>query len=309
MNILFVGSGTDGGTIIRAQGESLRKSGILVDYFFINKGGIKGYLQSISRLRSTLNGKNYDLIHSHYLLSAIISSVSSNKPHVVSLMGSDVFDSLLFRWISIILHFFRWKTTIVKSDEMKDMLNIKNIHVIPNGVDLDIFLPINQAEAREHLGWEQNTYILFGSNPERKEKNFELAEKAFAKINIPLKKFVSLKNIPHEKIKYYLNACDVMLLTSFYEGSPNIVKEAMACNCPVVTTEVGDVKNILGDTEGCYITGYEEDDVANKIMLAINYRNKHHFTEGRKHLVQKGLDSNSVAARLKDIYKNILDNQ
>jgi glycosyltransferase involved in cell wall biosynthesis len=305
MNILFVGSGTDGGTIIRAQGESLIKSGIQVDYFFINKGGIKGYFKSISRLRSTLKSKKYDLIHSHYLLSALIASISSNKPHVVSLMGSDVLDSVLFRWISSFLHFFRWKATIVKSAEMKELLKLEKIYVIPNGVDLDNFYPLTKSAAREKLGWDQSTYVLFGSNPERKEKNYDLAAKACKLVNIPGLKLVPIKNIPHEEIMVYLNACDTLLLTSFYEGSPNIVKEAMACNCPVVTTDVGDVRKILGSTKGCFITGYDPLDVSGKIALAIEYRNSNLYTEGRKQLIQNGMDSNSVATALKNIYEKV----
>jgi glycosyltransferase involved in cell wall biosynthesis len=306
MNILFVGSGTDGGTIIKAQGESLKKSGIQVDYFFMNKGGFRGYFKSISRLRAKLQTKDYDLIHSHYLLSAIISSLSSKKPQVVSLMGSDVLDSTFLRWISKYLYFLRWKATIVKSDEMKALLKLKKIHVIPNGVDLDNFHPLNKTEAREKIGWDQSTYVLFGSNPDRKEKNYELAEKACKLINIPGIKLIPIKNIPHEEIILYLNACDTLLLTSFYEGSPNIVKEAMACNCPVVTTDVGDVRKILGSTEGCYITGYEPLDVAGKIALAINHRAVNHFTQGRKQLIQNRMDSNSVALSLKTIYEKLI---
>jgi len=306
MNILFVGSGTDGGTIIKAQGESLKKSGIHVDYFFMNKGGLGGYLKSISRLREKLKSKDYDLIHSHYLLSAIISSLSSKKPQVVSLMGSDVHDSIFLRWISKCLYFLSWKATIVKSDEMKALLKLKKIHVIPNGVDLDNFHPLDKTEAREKIGWDQSTYVLFGSNPERKEKNYELAENACKLVSIPGIKLIPIKNIPHEEIIFYLNACDTLLLTSFYEGSPNIVKEAMACNCPVVTTDVGDVRKILGSTKGCFITEYDPADVSGKIILAVNHRNISLFTEGRQQLIKNGMDSNSVASALKKIYEKLI---
>lgn len=309
MEILFVGSGTDGGTILKAQGASLIKSGINIDYFFIKRGGIKGYYKSISRLRSLLKKKEYDLIHSHYLLSALITSISTNKPNVVSLMGSDVYDSRFFRWITVFLHFLRWKATIVKSAAMKEQLKLKDIHIIPNGVDTDLFFPIIQAEIREKIGWDQHIYILFGSNPDRKEKNYALAEKACQLLNLTGVKLIPLINITHADIPKYLNACDALLLTSFYEGSPNIVKEAMACNCPVVTTNVGDVQMVLGQTEGCFISGYEPEDIAEKIALAVQFRKKNHFTQGRTQLIDLGLDSNTVARKILDIYIKVTGKQ
>jgi glycosyltransferase involved in cell wall biosynthesis len=224
-------------------------------------------------------------------------------------MGSDVYDSRFFRWISILMHFLKWKATIVKSEAMKKHLKLKDAYIIPNGVDTDQFFPINQIEAREKIGWDQHIYILFGSNPERKEKNYELAEKACRLLNLTGVKLVPLINISHDDIPKYLNACDVLLLTSFYEGSPNIVKEAMACNCPVVTTDVGDVRMILGQTEGCFISGYEPENVAEKIALAVKHRNRNHFTEGRKQLINLGLDSNTVSRRILDIYIKVTGKQ
>jgi teichuronic acid biosynthesis glycosyltransferase TuaC len=166
---------------------------------------------------------------------------------------------------------------------------------------------LNKTEAREILGWDQSTYVLFGSNPERKEKNYALAEEACKLVNTPGLKLVPIKNIQHEEMIFYLNACDTLLLTSFYEGSPNIVKEAMACNCPVVTTDVGDVRKVLGSVNGCFITSFDPVDVSGKIAIAINYRNRNLYTGGRKQLIQNRMDSLSVATDLKIIYEKLID--
>jgi glycosyltransferase involved in cell wall biosynthesis len=307
MEILFVGSGTDGGAIVRAQGESLRKSGVHVDYLFLNRGGFRGYFQGIFRLRTALKAKHYDLVHSHYLLSSIVSTLATRKKLIVSLMGSDVFDSWLFRLIIRVLHYLCWEATIVKSAEMKEKLGLEKVEVIPNGVDLENFGSMSIVDARKELGWGEGIYILFGSNPERKEKNFELTEQAFSRLKMPDARLVPLKNIPHEKIRFYLNACDLMLLTSFYEGSPNIVKEAMACNCPLVSTDVGDVRWLTGQTAGCFIAAFDAEDVAEKIREAAAFRKTHLFTEGRKALASLGLDSASVATRLIGMYRKAIN--
>jgi glycosyltransferase involved in cell wall biosynthesis len=104
----------------------------------------------------------------------------------------------------------------------------------------------------------------------------------------------------------YYNAVDVILLTSLHEGSPNVVKEAMACNCPVVSTDVGDVRWLFGDTPGYFITSFDYKDVVEKIKLAINFREKYYQTKGRERIIDLGLDSGTVAGRIIDVYRQVL---
>jgi len=112
--------------------------------------------------------------------------------------------------------------------------------------------------------------------------------------------------IEHKHVTAYLNAVDVLVLTSFSEGSPNVIKEAMACNCPIVATDVGDVREIIGDTEGCYIAGFDANDVAKKIQLALQFGKR---TQGRNRLIELGLDSDTVAQKISSIYSNVLKNK
>ena len=100
-----------------------------------------------------------------------------------------------------------------------------------------------------------------------------------------------------------MNAADLLLLTSLWEGSPNIVKEAMACNCPIVTTDVGDVRTVFGNIEGCFISNFDSDDVANKIERAILFGLR---TEGRKKIIDNELDSGSIAKKIIDLYQKSL---
>ena len=162
---------------------------------------------------------------------------------------------------------------------------------------------MNFREAREKLGFSRDKkYILFLADPARPEKNFSLAEKAFNRLkethNIEL---LPVYDKPHTDIPYYLSAADVLLLTSHFEGSPNAIKEAMACNCPVVSTDVGDVKEVISDTEGCFITSFEPEDVAEKLKLALDFGKR---TNGREKI--KHLDDKIIAQKLIDVYNSVL---
>jgi len=99
-----------------------------------------------------------------------------------------------------------------------------------------------------------------------------------------------------------MNAVDLVLMTSFTEGSPQFIKEAMACNCPIVSTDVGDVKDVIKNTKGCYITSYIPEDVATKIELALNYGKK---TDGREHI--KHFDNELIALKILNVYKKIIE--
>ena len=114
---------------------------------------------------------------------------------------------------------------------------------------------------------------------------------------------VPLKDIPSDQVVYYYNAADVTLLTSLHEGSPNVIKEAMACNCPIVSTDVGDVKDVIADTDGCYITTYDPKDVVEKIKMALEFGKR---TKGRERIVQAGLDSKTIANKIINIYHQVL---
>jgi len=114
------------------------------------------------------------------------------------------------------------------------------------------------------------------------EKNSSLAFKAIEilKGNYSIN-LIELKALERQHVNLLLNCVDLLLMTSLYEGSPQIIKEAMACNCPIVTTDVGDVIEILNKVEGCFVTSYEPSDVAANIDKAIHFMKR---TDGRNHV-------------------------
>lgn len=308
MKVLFVRSNNNGlDAISTRQGQSLQKEGIELIFFNIKGKGAKGYLKNLAPLRKYINQENPNVIHAHYSLSGILTTLAfGGRPIVVSLMGSDVLAAnklalILVKFCSRIF----WQHTIAKSEEIYSHLQLKNCSVIPNGVDVDVFKSVSKQSAIKELGWDQSKqHILFASSPKRPEKNFDLASKAFEQIKLtrPDIELHFLQNLSMEEMVQYYNAADVLLLTSFYEGSPNVIKEAMACNCPIVSTNVGDVKHIMFNTEQCYVTGFEPTAVAAALDKVLSAQQR---TEGRKRILELKLDSDSVAKKIIEIYNRI----
>jgi len=304
MKVLFVSSGNSVygiSPIIKNQAESLSRK-IEIDFFTIGKKGVFGYLKTIPILKKHLKNGNYDVIHAHYSSSAYVASLAGSKPLVVSLMGSDVMGKPYYKYIIKLFHALFWSNMIVKSKLMKDKVGYKKAEIISNGVNMDKFSPIKKEDALAKLNWDTSKkYILFAANPSRYVKNFDLAKRSFDLLNIEGYELKVLENIPNDKMPYVYNASEVVLLTSLWEGSPNVIKEAMACNIPIVSTDVGDVKNVIGRTEGCYITNYDEDDVKSKIRKALEYSKR---TNGRNNI--KHLSDKKIADRIVEIYNKAI---
>ncbi len=310
--ILFVGTGNYSmgvSPIIKAQAGSLIREGLSIDIFGIKGKGLLGYLKNIIPLRKKIKGNHYDIIHAHFSLSAFIVCLTfTRKPIVVSLMGSDVRSKGLYRILIKICSRLKWKSVIVKSKEMHDLLGIDKTYVIPNGVDFNIFKEIDRNYCKKIVGFDvDKKYIIFLANPNRKEKNYTLAKQAYALLNdknIILKVVFDKKGIIQTQIPLYLNAGNVLLLTSLYEGSPNVIKEAMACNIPIVSTRVGDVESVIKDTKGCYLAEFNPSDVSLKLQKALDFGKR---TTGRKDI--EHLDSSIIAERIINVYKKILKNR
>ncbi|MBW6480703.1 MAG: glycosyltransferase, partial [Bacteroidales bacterium] len=257
MKVLFISSGNihQINPIIKNQGESLKRAGIDLEFFTIRGKGLFGYLKNVLPLRRKIIIGNYDLVHAHYSLSAITASLTLKRPLVVSLMGSDVYASGAILRLIRLLSKRWWNANIVKSQEMKEKLRLPGALVIPNGVNTDLFKPMMKTEALAKLEWEHDKkHILFPANKEREVKNFGLAEKSVKMLDDPDVHIHSLENVPNCRMPLYYNAADVVLMTSHWEGSPNAIKEAMACNAPIVATDVGDIKSNLEGVDNCHVT-------------------------------------------------------
>jgi len=305
MKVLFISSGNSKigiSPITYNQGESLKEQGVIIEYYKIKGKGLKGYLSNVMPLRKKLKAKTYDVVHSHYSLSAFVATLSGAKPLVVSLMGSDVKAKSFFKiWIKLFVKLV-WSATILKSQDMKESLGLQKVKVLPNGVNFNRFKPLDKKDCQEQLGWNNTKInILFAANPERLEKNYKLAKEAISIIDETNIVVHFLKGVPNTDMPLYYNAADVVLLTSLWEGSPNVIKEAMACNRPIVATNVGDIAEVVSKTKGCYVTSFDKYELAEKLSLALTSND----TTGRKDI--EYLNANKIACRIIDIYDNVIN--
>lgn len=320
MKVLFVSSGNSLFGIvpfIKMQGESLIDKGVNLEFFTIKGKGLIGYLSNVSKLRRKIKVTHFDIIHAHFVFSGLATLLTfTRKPIILSLMGDDAFGSYNEQGKRKLKGYLGMLTTqliqpfvnciIVKSKNIyKYTYQKEKVRIIPNGVNFKIFRPLDKYKCRRKLRLDPSIKIILTlANPSIPRKNFILLEKAKSFIKSKDVIIINPYPIEHKLVPLYLNSCDVFLLTSFNEGSPNVIKEAMACNTPIVSTNVGDVKEVINGTKGCYITTFIPKDVAKKIDMALRFENK---TNGRENI--KHLSSDFIANRILLIYKKHLRNK
>lgn len=306
------------GSFVQSQVESLREAGIEVDVLVIE--GYRSrweYLRAVMTMRRMIRRTRYDIIHAHYGLCGLVARLQFSVPIVVSFCGDDLYGharpdgsphpmSLLFAWIHRQLSRFV-DASIVKSEAMRSLLPHHAATVIPNGVNLNLFCPTDRATAREILGLRQEQiYILFPYSPERVRKNYAALRQAVddltnSRSDLPPIKILTVAGEPQVRLPIYMNAADLMVLPSFWEGSPNAVKEALACNLKLVVTDVGDVRERTGDLTGVFIC----EPTANSIAKGISeiLEDNRPFL-GRDAVADLSLEK--VAGRVIDVYRSVV---
>ena len=211
-------------------------------------------------LRESMDG--HDLIHANYGLTAPMALAQARLPVVLSLWGSDLMGE--YGWLSerCARH---CDAVIVMSEEMARELG-EPCYVIPHGIDTDRFAPRPTEEARAELGWDPDArHVLFPYPPTHEVKDHPRAQRLVERANERVEADVELQvvsGVPHAEVATYMNAADTLLLTSKREGSPNSVKESLACNLPVVSTDVGDVRERLDGVSPATVSDDDDDLVA-----------------------------------------------
>ncbi|KTG07830.1 glycosyl transferase [Haloprofundus marisrubri] len=242
----------------------------------------------------------YDLIHANYGLTAPMALSQPKLPVVLSLWGSDLEGS--YRPVSRASARF-CDAVIVMSEEMEQSLG-QDCTVIPHGVDLERFQPTSVSEARAELGWDDDSYhVLFPYSPERTVKDYPRAERVVEAVREQVSKPVELHTIsglPHPRVAVYMNASDSLLLTSKREGSPNVVKESLACNLPVVATRVGDVPERLAEVDPSYVCD-SDDELIENLVRVLQQGGR---SNGRKEAERVGIAQ--MADHIYEVYEDVL---
>jgi len=304
------------GSFIKSQMDSIRHQGIDMEIININeRSGLTKFIHAWFKIFKKSFDPSFDLIHAHYGYSGIISALQWKLPLLVSFCGGDVlgnpnrkgkvsFIDLLFLPLGWCLSIFAG-AVIVKSREMKRKLPFKkHLYVIPNGVDFDFFKPLDMKVARKKLGLSQDRkYILFPANPDWIRKAYPIARDAVQLVNMNSNEveLLVVHSMSQEIIPLYMNACDVLIFTSLWEGSPNVIKEAMACNLPIISVNVGDVNDVIKNCKNCKLINRSAEDAAMELEIILS---KSERSNGRELIAH--LEINTIAKKIINIYQSII---
>jgi teichuronic acid biosynthesis glycosyltransferase TuaC len=305
------------GTFVRTQVEYLKRAGVEVELLIVGERSRKfKYLKAALELHRRLANKSIDLIHAHYSFAGMIARTQWKVPIVVSYCGDDLLGTInprgrqaLFGRLAVIAgralsnHV---DGVIVKSHGMTNKLTRQDVHVIPNEIDMELFHPLNREQARKVLGLDpRKKYLLFAANPDIPVKRFPLAKAVAEHLSRrdPAIELLVVYKEPQDRLPLFMNACDALLFTSYQEGSPNVVKQAMACNLPIVSTDVGDVRDIIRSASGCHVCKPDVQEFARYLSKILWHRER---TNGRERVGH--LAGPAVAQRIIAVYEQVLKN-
>lgn len=294
---------------VREQVEALRAQGCECEYYHVKGKGMVGYLRGIPGLRKKIREWKPDVVHAHYGLAGLLAglaAVGTRVPVVVTYHGCDINDKKTRPFSQMAMRLAAWNIFVSK----RQMVNAYGTEeraakatkqcLVPCGINTKLFDAGQADEAWFDAKFGKGVKVLFASDYGQAVKDPELAKAAIALLNDV--ELVELKGYTREQVVTLMHKCKALLLTSIREGSPQVVKEALACGCPVVSVDVGDVAERVEGLEGCYVVkSREPKDIAEALKKAIAFGR----TKGRERLLADGLDNEQIAKQLIEIYKKV----
>lgn len=304
MRVLIVARCKNGkyAPFITEQVAAIERLGVECRYFGVCGKGIFGYLRHLPKLRNVIRDFQPDIVHAHYGLCGLLANYQRRVPVVTTYHGSDINNPRVL-WLS---------QKAIKRSRFNIFVSRKNVEiacpkrnfaVIPCGINLEDFPVIEKESARCHMGLSPaGQYVLFASAFDNPVKNSSLARAAIALVSNT--KLLELKGYSRHEVAILMQAVDSLLMTSKTEGSPQVIKEALACGCPIVSVDVGDVKERVSGVTGCFVAQtYDPEELADLLKKALSFEGK---TKGLERVVSEGLDNSHIAKRLLDIYTNAI---
>ena len=306
MKILVVASFNKGrfAPFIVEQVEALEKQDCAIEFFGLQGKGLQGYLRNLPLLKKKIKAFCPDIIHAHYGLSGLFANLQRHVPVVTTYHGSDINEKNVLRFSKIAMRLSDWNV-FVSQKTLEIAKPKKKYTLLPCGIDLSDLQLTEKVEARQKMKLQADRkYILFAGAFDVEVKNAPLAKEAVALLQESQTELLELKGYTREEVTLLMCAADAFLLTSLTEGSPQVVKEALACGCPIVSVDVGDVKERVAGIEGCYVANSREpEELADLLQKAMSFKGR---TKGRDRIVAYGLDNRQVAKRLFEIYERVL---
>jgi teichuronic acid biosynthesis glycosyltransferase TuaC len=319
MRVLHIMPGEPkGSTFIFARRDvaSLQRAGIDgCSYHVLSRVSPLALVKDWVRIRRVITQFQPHIIHTHYgTMTALLSALATTRPLVLTFQGSDLNPEPGYSWLRCAigrlmsnLAALRAARIICVSQQLRSRLwwRRKCSSAIPSGVDLNTIFPMSRQEARKLLGWDDNDkVVLFNAGKFPAVKRLDLAEAAVAaaqNICADVRLVVLRGDVEPNRVPLFLNAADCLLVTSDWEGSPNIVKEALACNLPVVSVRVGDVPERLKSVVPSKIVERDPASLGAALCEIIQAPRR---SNGREAIGEIAADR--IAARISALYEAIL---
>lgn len=318
LHIAPVNSNGELPTFLEHQIESLNSYGVESEIIRFRGSNIrfttpKSSFASVLRLVKAVHRADADLIHAHWgSVLGFIASMARNPrvPFLLTLRGSDVNRVLTEHAMLFKVRRMFTKIATKRADHViyvsanlrrPEHFSSMKSSVIPDGTPIRIFSPLPKAQARALLGWDQQSrYIIFHCGNRPHEKNLQLASEV---IHLLQQKIAGLSfiviesNLTQEELAITYSAADLLLFTSHAEGSPNTVREAIACGCPVVSVAVGDVQKWIGMSGAGAVCGYDSVQINHEAYEALINGNRANSGIAQNYSVE------SVAVELMKLYQ------
>ena len=325
MKVLVVASDKGGRFVpfIEEQVVALEARGVQIIRYGVTGHGIMGYLRELPALRRLIRAERPDIVHAHYGLSGLLANLQRRVPVVTTYHGSDINKPSILRFSRIAMRLSAYNIFVSKrnvsialSPNSLIASRLQNRYVLlPCGITISKPWSEMQTQLVEQLTlnqwvqvvWSKDVkHVLFAGAFDNAVKDPQLAKAAMNELEkMGVKaELIELKGYNRDQVNALMYTCHALLMTSKTEGSPQVIKEAMACGCPIVSVDVGDVAERVSGVEGCYVVRTREPkDIAEALQRAIAFEGK---TNGRERILEIGLSNEQVAKRLVDIYKQIL---
>lgn len=276
------------GSFVKDETEALRRAGVEIDVYFVNGRASKlAYAAMPFGFFARLRRTRYDVVHVHHSFCGLVATRQRRVPVVWTFHEGEITggtaDALREQPIKHVAYSKRMKQFVARrvdalvlvAEHLRAPLGRPDAMYLPAGIDFDLFAPTESSAAKRRLGLSgEKRYVLFPAVPSRVEKRYELAKRAveIARERTPEMRdveLIALNNVPHEEVPYYMNASEAVLLTSAFEASPVVIREALACNVPVLSTDVGDARVMLEGIAGCAIVPPDSERIAEALRVAL----------------------------------------
>ncbi len=283
-----------------------------ISYEIYAINGIKSnweYAKSVWEIRTKIKNGDFDLIHIHYGLSGLFLLLGRmDIPVIMTLHGGDIQveqgKTVQVALTKLILKKCNFAITL--NARMDDIVKkyIKRTEIIPCSVNTNLFVP-----KEKDLSETRSVRILFPSDRTRYVKDFPLFQRVCnvlrEKYQLNVEEYY-LERLSRQKVADLFGRIDLLLMTSISEGSPQVVKEAMACNVPVVSTNVGDVSVLLDGVKNSYVANSRnENELAGLVFKSLS-ENQETGISPRERIKVFGLDDDSIAQQIIKVYNSFI---